>query len=228
MTIKLFKNLPLGLTIAVGLALAVLIGLGTWQLQRLHWKQQLLADLERTRQLPPVAAETLLNRGGEVAWRQVTLPCPVDPQKVVYMHGIKEGVAGFHVLTLCPLGKDAIVADLGFATTKGPLDWPSSLSLTGRLRPYEAPNGFTPPNDAKSGNWYSRNVTDLSNQWNAKLRGDYFIAASQPVGSGVTPVNAAANLPNRHLEYALTWYGLAVALIGVYIAVLYQRARKGI
>ncbi|ESQ76528.1 SURF1 family protein [Asticcacaulis sp. YBE204] len=225
---KLFKNLPLGLTIAVGVALAVLIGLGTWQMQRLHWKQHLLADLERTRQMPPVAAETLLDQGGDVAWRQVTLSCAIDPHQVVYMHGIADDAVGFHTLTLCPLGKDAIVADLGFTRTKGQVTAPITLTLTGRLRPYEAPNGFTPPNDAKTGDWYSRNVADLSNLWNAKLRGDYFIAASQPVAPDITPVDAAANLPNRHLEYALTWYGLAAALMGVYIAVLYQRARKGI
>lgn len=219
------KRLPIGLTIAVGVALLILLGLGTWQMQRLHWKEQLLADLARTRAISPVALNSLLSQPGDHVWRQVTLDCRSDPRDFVYMHGVYDGVAGFHVLTPCLTGQGTILADLGFTARKPLAGAVAITALTGRLRRFETPNAFVPPNDPKADDWYTRSVPDLSKRWNVTLRPDYFVAATQPVAPGLKPVDAAANLSNRHLEYALTWYGLAAALIGVYIALLYSRRR---
>lgn len=219
------KRLPVGLTLAVGVALLMLLGLGTWQMQRLHWKEQLLADLARTRAIAPMALDSLLSQPGDHVWRQVTLECRSDQRDFVYIHGVADGVAGFHVLNHCATGQGVIVIDLGFTAQK-PLTGAVALTtLTGRLRRFETPNAFVPPNDSKADDWYTRSVPDLSKRWNVSLRSDYFVAAMQPVAPGLTPVDAAANLSNRHLEYALTWYGLAAALIGVYIALLYSRPR---
>lgn len=221
------RAVPVGLSVATGVACLILLALGTWQVQRLHWKEQLLADLSRTRALPPVSAESLLGHKG-VDWRQVHLSCATDPKRWVYMHGVSDGLAGFHVLTFCETDKGAVIADLGFTADRQPLTDTQTLSLNGRLRPFETPNAFVPPNNPKADDWYTRSVPELSKRWNVSLRSDYFVAATAPATPGLTPVDAAANLPNRHLEYALTWYGLAVALIGVYIAVLYSRRVKGI
>ncbi|ADU14267.1 SURF1 family protein [Asticcacaulis excentricus] len=219
------KRLPVGLSIAVGVALLILLGLGTWQMQRLHWKTQLLTDLARTRAIAPVALDGLLSQPGDHVWRQVTLDCRSDSRDLVYMYGVSDGVAGFHVLTHCPTGQGVILADLGFTAQKPLADAVATITLTGRLRRFETPNAFVPPNNPKADDWYSRSVPDLSKRWSVTLRRDYFVAATQPVAPDLTPVDAAANLSNRHLEYALTWYGLAVALIGVYIALLYSRRR---
>ncbi|MFP1133025.1 SURF1 family protein [Asticcacaulis sp. W401b] len=223
------KRLPVGLTLAVVVALLILLGLGTWQMQRLHWKEQLLADLARTRAIAPVALDSLLSQPGDHVWRQVTLECRSDSRDFVYMHGVSDGVAGFHVLTTCTTGQEGgqgvILADLGFTAQKPLAGAVATTTLTGRLRRFETPNAFVPPNDPKADDWYTRSVPDLSKRWNVTLRSDYFVAATQPVAPGLTPVDAAANLSNRHLEYALTWYGLAAALIGVYIALLYSRRR---
>lgn len=221
---RLFKNPPLGLTIAVGVSLIILLGLGTWQMQRLGWKRDLLAELERTLVLPPMAVDTLID--GQNAWRQVSLPpCDIAPDRLVYMHGVVNGVSGYHLLTYCPGASGNLLVDLGFSAAK-PAVSVADVAITGRLRPFEAHNGFTPTNDVANNDWYSRDVADLSQHWGVAVREDYFIAANAPVSPEVRPVDVTANLPNRHLEYALTWYALAAALVGVYIAVLYQRARK--
>lgn len=219
------RNFPVALTAFVAVALIILLGLGTWQVQRLQWKERLLADLERTRAIAPVPVETLLTQAGDQGWRQVALDCLTDPRDWVYMHGVSDGVAGFHVLTHCATGQGAIIADLGFTPQKLALSASIDTALTGRLRPFETPNGFVPPNNIAADDWYSRSVTDLSKRWKTQLRPDYFLAVTVPVAPGLTPVDATANLSNRHLEYALTWYGLAATLIGVYIALLYSRRR---
>ncbi|UDF02549.1 SURF1 family protein [Asticcacaulis sp. AND118] len=219
------RTFPVALTAFVAVALIILLGLGTWQVQRLHWKTQLLTDLERTRAIATVPVETLLSKPGDQDWRQVSLDCRSDPRDWVYMHGVSDGVAGFYVLTHCAAGQGTILVDLGFTTQKPTLSAPIDTALTGRLRPFETPNGFVPPNNIAADDWYSRSATDLSKRWNTPLRPDYFVAATVSVVPGLTPVDATANLSNRHLEYALTWYGLAATLIGVYIAVLYSRLR---
>ncbi|MFT3996212.1 MAG: SURF1 family protein [Asticcacaulis sp.] len=221
------RTLPVGLSIATGIALIILLWLGTWQVQRLQWKQGRLAEMARTRALPPVSAESLLGQGTDVSWRAVTLTRGrIYPAQLVYMHGVADGVAGYHVLSHCAAGKDDVLVELGFGPEKRPVtEAILSGPLNGRLRPFEKPNGFVPPNAPDRADWYSRDPQALSQVWHTRLRADYFIQLQSSPLTGLKTVDVAANLPNRHLEYALTWYGLAAALIGVYIAVLSSRRR---
>lgn len=227
-----FRAAPRGLTIAVSIAFVLLCGLGTWQLFRLHWKEGLIADMARTEAMPPIPIADALAQA-KPAWRSVRLPpCAPDLKNVIYMHSELAGEPGYRALTLCPLaaGQPQILVDLGFVKDKSTIDLPN-VPLVGRLRPLEKSGPFTPVNRAADNDWYWRSAADMGAVWRASLRGDYFLVldlnASHIASPGLQQGPLSAPLANRHFEYALTWFGLGGALLGVFIAFVLQKQRAG-
>ncbi len=225
-----FRAAPRGLTIAVGFALILLCGLGTWQLFRLQWKEHLIADMARTEAMSPVPAAEVLAQANP-AWRSVALSdCTPDPKRFLYMHSELTGVPGYRVLTTCAVaaGQPQILVDLGFAKEKSIVDL-NVFTPVGRLRPLEKAGSFTPVNRVADNDWYWRSAADMGPALGASLRGDYFLVldlkASNIARPDLQQGPLTAPITNRHLEYALTWFGLAGALIGVYIAFVLQKRR---
>ncbi|MBW8882927.1 MAG: SURF1 family protein, partial [Asticcacaulis sp.] len=108
------KAAPRGLTVAVIMAFAILCGLGIWQIQRLHWKEGLIADLARTHALPPAPVDQVLATA-HPEWRAVVLPpCAINPGHMLYMHSQASGQPGYRALAACPVPGGAILTDLGF------------------------------------------------------------------------------------------------------------------
>ena len=98
------------------------------------------------------------------------------------------------------------------------------VELVGVLRKPEVGNRFSPPNTP--GRWYTRDVTAMATVLKAPRPAPLVImaeTATNPDWKGLIPAPIPADIPNRHLEYALTWYGLAAALLGVYAAMLFRR-----
>jgi surfeit locus 1 family protein len=224
MTESKARSWPLGLSVAVGLSLILLVSLGTWQLLRLQWKSGLLAQLEKSQSQQAVPLQSLDRSEGKLDWRSVRFgPCEIKPSQLIYMHGIVDGVAGYHIMTPCPVGASYITVELGFSPDKiSPLK-PVSIELEGRLRAYDKPNAFVPSNNPKASDWYWRQAESLATVWNLPLRSDYFVIvkvspALKAKFSGLVQSPITATLSNRHLEYALTWFGLAATLLAVFLA----------
>ncbi len=214
--------------ITVVIAFVLLNGLGVWQLYRLHWKEGLIADLARTESLAPVPVDGVLGLA-KPSWRSVTLPsCTISPDRLVNMHSEMDGTPGYRVLTSCPLafGPNLLI-DLGFSVNRVTLTAPQTIAPVGRLRPADKAGAFTPVNIPASGEWYSRSASDLAKVWSQPLRGDYFlvldVAASKLTVPGIQQGPVTAPLPNRHFEYALTWFGLAWVMIGIFVAFVRQK-----
>lgn len=225
----LIKAVPRGMLIAVAIAFVLLNGLGIWQLQRMAWKEGMIAGMARTEAMPPVAADQLLAQATP-AWRSVNLSCTLQSDHMIYMHSEVAGQPGYRVLTACPLQGQALLVDLGFAADKTPFAG-ATLDLVGRLRPFEKPGMVTPVNRMADNDWYWRSATDMGPALHARLRGDYFLvvdlAASHFAVPGLQqgPLNAQVSVPpERHMEYALTWFGLGWLMLGMFIAFAYQRA----
>jgi len=222
---------PVGMAIATAIAFVLLNGLGIWQLERLQWKEGLIADMARTEAMAPVPAENLLGEA-KPAWRSASLPaCEIRPDSLIHMHSEVGGTPGYRVLTACPLAKEAMLVDLGFATDKLVLAEPVTLTPVGRLRPYEKAGPFTVVNRVAENDWYWRSAVEMGRALKADVRPDYFLVLdlrqSRADIAGLQQGPLTAPLPNRHFEYALTWFGLGWALLGVFGSVVYQRARKG-
>ena len=233
------RRFPIGLTIAVATALAILLALGTWQLQRLAWKSDLLARIEAMEAARPQPVEAVLQRlaGGEhVAFTRVTAICPgLAAAPYLELYGLREGQAGVRLISACAVKAGpyaTILVDRGFVgdtiSARPPADPQdrAPVQVTGVLRVGDAGNAFSPPNRPQR--WFTRDASAMARALGAPAPAPIFLMAessSNPGWKALVPSPLPAQISNRHLEYALTWYGLAAALLGVYAAMLLKRRK---
>lgn len=232
--------------------LAVLVSLGIWQLNRLAWKEDLIARVEARTVLAPVPAP------GPEAWPKVDIydldytPVAVRGRflndREVHVYGSLEdphgpiGGQGYFVMT--PLVTDAgwtVIVNRGFVPTefKDPATRPrgqidGETEVTGLLRPPQGRNAFTPADDAARDIWFTRDPATIGAALGinpAELAPYTIDARYDPDLPGGLPQGGETlvSFPNNHLQYVVTWFGLAVALVGVYIAYavsLFRKQRK--
>ena len=146
------KRFPIGLTLATAISLAILIGLGGWQLKRLAWKTDLLASITAAQALPP-APITTVPLTHAYQFRRVVLDCPgLATAPYIELYAIRDGGAGVRLVSLCsPVGaRTQIMVDRGFVAdtvSARPAVKPSTavVHLVGVLREGEKPGFVTPP-----------------------------------------------------------------------------------
>jgi surfeit locus 1 family protein len=233
------RGFPVGMTIAALIALAILIGLGAWQLQRLKWKEGLLAHIAALQSAPARPIEPVLDalsQGRDVDFTRVKADCPgLASAPFVELYGIIEGQAGARLVSACEVASAryrTVLVDRGFVpdtVAARPAVDPAAkapLTVTGVLRKPEGGNLFTPPSSPRR--WYVRNAAGMARQLDAPAPAPYFLmaeTATSPQFNALTPAPLPTDIPNRHLEYALTWFGLAGSLACVYAAALFKRMR---
>jgi cytochrome oxidase assembly protein ShyY1 len=208
------------------IGLVVLLGLGTWQIQRKAWKEGLIATLAARLEAPPVALPP------PAAWSELT-PDNAEFTRVrlraeftgagdalVYTSGsaIRDDVkgAGYFVFSPARLpGGQLVVVNRGFTPSR---TYPASSSLqdiVGALRYPEVPSWFVSTHDAAGDIWTVRDhrLMAVAKGWGAVA--PFYIEQEAPVPPGGLPHPAPLNvhLRNDHLQYAITWYGLAAVLV---------------
>ena len=238
----------LRLTVATAFALVILFGLGVWQVQRLHWKLALIASVERGLHAAPVPAPgpdawASLDYG-QSEYQRVTVTGHFDERAETYVvYTLTEpkgphGGIGYLVMTpLVTADGWTVYVNRGFVPRERryPAQQPGSTiageaTVTGLFRaPHGAP--WWAGDDISTNAWFSRDP-----KLYAKAKGlppaeiaPYIIDADfdpkLPDGlpqGGETVVN----FPNNHLGYAITWFGLAAALLGVYGVFVWRRVRE--
>lgn len=212
-------------TLTVVLGLPLLLTFGTWQVQRLAWKTELIATLEERHAEPPVALPASAELGPELAHRPVRVRAELQPQPVL-RYGVErqQGRPGHAVLQLARLDDGrALVVNRGWlAEDAPPVDTPAGeVTLSGPLRwiADRSKSWATPANDPAANRWYWYDQAALARAFDADVLPVVLVASERvlPPGPAVpVPQPMAVNLPNNHLGYAITWYGLAVALIAIY------------
>lgn len=248
-------------TALAAVGLAILLGLGTWQLERRAWKEGILARIKERQSSAPA--------NGSASWPN--LPCatatdaaprggpghPCEYQPVV-LRGVFDHAAERHIFTATPKAPGLPASTPGgywvftplkleFGTTayinRGfvpePLKNPTSriaglvqgpVEITGLYRTAQARATFDGVADIDRNIWYVRNPAEL---WGgghaaagpATMSAYLDMTGPSPPGGWPRPLAGKVELSNRHLEYALTWYGLAATLIGVYGAFAWGRLR---
>ena len=228
--------------VAVLAALAILISLGTWQLERLHWKQGLLAQIEERRKAAPVPlvdVERAVAAGEDVEYRRVSVTGTFDHARERHFFATFEGRSGFYIYTplrlesgqLLFVNRGFVPYDMKEGATRQAGQVTGEVTLTGyaRDRLAEKPSWLVPDNDVAKNIFYWKDMDAMISS--AKLDPasvlPFFVDADETVKSpGGLPRGGVTqfDLPNNHLQYALTWYGLALALVAVVIG---MRFRKG-
>jgi len=242
-------NLTLVILAAIALFLfAVLCTLGTWQIHRLAWKKNLIAQVEGRVHAPAVPAPgradwaALTNDNAEYRHVQAEGVLRHDQQTLV--QAATELGSGYWVLTpLQQADGSLVMVNRGFvlpAWRKRAEAEPAGtapVKVDGLLRMGEGPGGFLRENDAQADRWYSRDLPAIAarRSLDPQQVAPYFIdagataardPATAPVG-GLTVLSFA----NNHLGYALTWFALAImVLVGAGIVAreeLRTRKRQG-
>jgi surfeit locus 1 family protein len=232
-------------TLLTALCLAVLVGLGTWQLERKAWKEGLIDKIHERTLAEPItldAAETLMRSGEDLEYMRVRIRGRLHHERTRYLYWPSSQGPGWHAHTPLetPTGKIVLVnrgfiSDAGReAASTGAVEPAREVDVVGLIRLPQGRSMFAPANDVARNNWYWRDLDGMvRSAFPSAARGSvvpFFIdAEAQPKGAqGQNEPRGGAtrlDLPNRHLEYAVTWYGLALALLLVYGALVLQRVR---
>jgi surfeit locus 1 family protein len=233
-----FRPYP-GFTIAAAIMTAILISLGVWQIQRLHWKLDLIATMDRKMHAAPVTVD---GAGAAFTWvpqndyARVALNGRFDNSKESYV--FTTGLGGmpvYHVLT--PFTTDAghtYLVDRGMVPIdkRDPASRPQGqvegqTHIIGIWRTPDGPGLFTPAPDLAHRVWYARDVEAIAASDHVSLAAPVVIEADAAPNPGGWPKGGqtVVDMPNNHLSYVITWFGLAAGLIGVYLAYHMSKGR---
>jgi surfeit locus 1 family protein len=219
-----------------------LISLGVWQLHRLRWKEDLLTHIAALKSEPPRSLAQVL-ASGDTQFVRVAFACPdLIARPRLRLYGVQDGQTGYRLMTACPIDAGAaasVLVDLGFEaqSLSDPTPPPCLKTVApqrlsglgvGVLRRPDPRSFITPPNQPDQNLWFSRDLAAMARTLGAGPPAAAFIELEQSPGAGLVgcPVAHAplpADLPNNHLQYAITWFGLAAALVGVYVAMLFRK-----
>lgn len=245
-----FRNVIIPTVFMIG-SLLVLVFLGNWQVERLSWKRELIANAVERPQLPPVAAP------GPETWSDFDFDH--YDYRAVRLSG-RYGDGEVHVYTVLskPNGDFAgqgfwivspfvtadgwtVIVNRGFVPgdKKDLSSRPESgvgtgdVDLVGLVRRVPLANSFTPDNNLETNEWYLRDPGQIGRHLGvpANKLAPYsidLVANMIPPGGLPQAGETRIAFTNSHLQYAITWYGLALTLLGVYSAFMWGqwRARK--
>jgi len=228
------RRFPWILTLASALVLAVLVTLGVWQVQRLQWKEGLIAEAEAAATRPPAPVAEVL-RAAAPEFRQVLLDCPgLQTAPYVELQSIHDGRPGVRLISACPapeLGQTLLV-DRGFVEdtiSARPPVRPSTASfpLVAVVRTTPAPGPMALA--AEGRRFFARDAVAMSRALGVEGPAApwtlFAVNSTNPEWQALQPSAPPAAFANNHLGYAITWFGLALALIGVYLALLRRKMR---
>lgn len=218
------RRFPWVLTIICAVVFAVLVSLGVWQVQRLQWKEGLIARASEAATLPPVSMETLATLD-DPEFRRVVLPCDFQNRPNVELRTIHEGEPGVRLIAAC----EGWLVDLGFVSetisARPARAAAAAPALTARVRRTPAPNGFAPAPEGRI--FFDRDnaamTRALGERGPARPYVLYAESSAWPQWAAIQPGPPPPAFSNNHLGYAATWFGLAIALTGFYIALLRRR-----
>jgi surfeit locus 1 family protein len=223
-------------SVAALCALALLLGLGFWQLHRLGEKQALIARIEaRIHQVPEAVPPTgdwpKLNLAA-LEYRPVKLHGTYLHDKEILVFEPAGKVAGeltakgYLVLTPLHLNDGGIVIiNRGFVTddkaapaSRAAGQIAGETDVTGLLRLPQPRNFFTPADEPEKNLWFTSDPAAIAKAKGLANLAPFLVDADATANPGGWPQGGTTeiSIPNRHLEYAVTWFGLALTLLGVY------------
>jgi surfeit locus 1 family protein len=218
--------------VATCIGVAILLALGTWQLQRLAWKTALLARIDQAEGSAPVPLGAAPLNFSKVVASGMLLPPTA-------LYGIdvrdrpdgpaREGAQLLQVLRRP--GLQSLLVDRGWIPEGVTPPPPAAVTvqISGYIRRAEKPTIFSPADDVENRHFYALDPGAIGAALGVPDLAPFtLVAMGPPAGAdGPFPETALPRPPNNHLQYAFTWYGLAATLVGVFAAWARSRRRLG-
>jgi surfeit locus 1 family protein len=225
------------MTLWMVIGVALLCGLGKWQLDRMHWKLGLIAAADTRSHAPPVPIDTLLGKqSNDVEYTHAAAQGEFIAGKRVYLFSqLEDGRIGFQVLEPMRLADGRIlIVDRGFVP-QAAKDMPSESApapigetqIAGLARGEQKPGLFTPAPDSKTKVFYVRDIPAITSAMGIGGALPFILAEDRGGPEGTYPEGGHTRLTfrNDHLQYALTWFALALVLVVMYVAYHWKRGR---
>jgi surfeit locus 1 family protein len=226
----------------LAIVLVILLGLGTWQVQRLGEKEALLADIASRQAMPPVPLSDILalQAGGtDVEYRRVTVDGVFDHTKERHFLATQDGQPGYHVYTPLILADGQVLfVNRGFVPlqmekpeTRAAGNPQGQVHMVGLARKKlgSKPSSMVPDNDIARNMFFWKDLDAMAQSTGFPDSGvlQIFVDADATPNPGGYPQGGVTiiDLPNNHLQYAVTWYGLAAALV-IIAGILWWRGRQ--
>jgi surfeit locus 1 family protein len=228
----------LGLFVPALLAFAVLIALGTWQIGRKAWKEALIVSLTERLAAPPQTLPPATDWGRleqtRDEYRRVRFAAAFDNDREALVFAaasaFRPDVAGPGYWVLTPARRadgSVVVVNRGFVpdARRDPKSRPEGqisqpVEITGALRWPDERHWFTPADDPAHNLWFTRDPAAIAaaKGFDPKIVAPFYIEqeAPAPTGGLPQPGKLVVALPDNHLQYAVTWYGLAAVLAAVF------------
>ncbi len=194
----------------------VFIGLGTWQIIRLNWKNNLILEIENSLKNPPVE----LAQSNKENFLKIKTSGSIDFDKQIYLYNLNEsGTPGFEVINPITIGDENFLINRGWIPfeKKGTqeINVFDQKNIIGTLKLQGRKNIFKPDNDLDENYWFSLNREDILkftgknfSKYIIYLDGNYQLPR---------PKKITANISNNHQKYAITWFSLALSILLLYL-----------
>ena len=194
----------------------VFIGLGTWQIIRLNWKNNLILEIENSLKNPPVE----LAQSKKENFLKIKTSGSIDFDKQIYLYNLNEsGTPGFEVINPIMIEDENFLINRGWIPfeKKGTqeINVFDQKNIIGTLKLQGRKNIFKPDNDLDENYWFSLNREDILkftgknfSKYIIYLDGNYQLPR---------PKKITANISNNHQKYAITWFSLALSILLLYL-----------
>jgi len=216
--------------------LILMVTLGWWQLERREWKHDLFARLEARLAAPPATVNDAARDPQSAEFRRVAVSGRfLHEHEMHYPGRTLDGVVGFEIVT--PLVTDAervVLVDRGWVpqAARDPAARPGSqppgtVTAEGVVRLPPERGWFTPENAPDQNQWFSIDPDAAARSAGidpARMLPFYVVAAPSATEEGLpVPRGSRIDLPDNHLQYAITWFSLAAVLLVIYVLYIFRR-----
>ena len=194
----------------------VFVSLGTWQIIRLNWKNNLIFEIENSLKNPPVELSNINHEN----YLRVKTSGNIDFEKQIYLYNLNEnGTPGFEVINPLLVNQKNYLINRGWIPfeKKGTqeINEFDEKNIVGTLKLQGRKNIFKPDNDIEKNYWFSLDREDIMkftgkefSKYIIYLNGDYKFPK---------PKKITANISNNHKKYAITWFSLAISILLLYL-----------
>ena len=194
----------------------VFIALGSWQIIRLNWKNNLILEIENSLKNPPVE----LTQSKKKNYLKIKTSGSIDLNKQIYLYNLNNsGTPGFEVINPILIDNENYLINRGWIPFEKKdskeINFFDEKNIVGTLKSQSRKNIFKPDNDIEENYWFSLNREDIL-KFTGKEFSKYIIYLDGNY-QFPKPKKITANISNNHKKYAITWFSLAISILLLYL-----------